>query len=52
MEATEVEETTDQLSTSFYPLLASETFPRPLNMLRKQSFLTADEKGFELVSTL
>jgi hypothetical protein len=47
----EVEKTTDQLATSFYPMLASENFSRPFNMLRKSSFLTAEDKGFQVLTT-
>jgi hypothetical protein len=52
----EAEETTNdlsinELSSSFYPLLSSEKFSGPANLLQKQSFLTAEEKGFQLMQT-
>jgi hypothetical protein len=52
----EAEETTNdlsinELSSSFYPLLFSEKFSGPANLLQKQSFLTAEEKGFQLMQT-
>jgi hypothetical protein len=47
----EAEETTNTVSSAFYPPPSSERHVRPFDIFRRQSFLNADERGYQLLKT-